>query len=161
MVLNTEYYWDQIPVKHLCHKLILRSTEWRAPARHWQLPCHFRSQLSPVSCSHDFVLTRMAPSVGLSSRWRSYWFLQIYRYVTKIFTCLDSELNYVVVLVIQRYFRLCGTSATTSKYAVIYYWERVSPLCFTHLTHFLWFWYSLAAYCPCLEISTLQLPSTL
>lgn len=38
--------------------------------------------------------------------------------------------------------------------------EKVSPLNFTHLTHLLWFWYSLAAYCSCLEISTLQLPLT-
>lgn len=42
-MLNTEYCWDQIPVKHFCHKLALRKTEWWAPAWHWQLSCHFRS----------------------------------------------------------------------------------------------------------------------
>lgn len=114
------------------------SEEHWVPAWHWQPPCHFRAELSPVSCSHDFVLTQMAPSVGLSSRRRSHWFLQIYQYVTNIFTCLDSELNYVVVLVIQRYFQLCGTSATTSKYAVIHYW---------HLT-FLGEGFTLALYSP-------------
>lgn len=98
MVLNTVYCWDQIPVKHLCHKLILRNIEWWAPAWHWQPSCHFKSAgLSPVSCFHDFVLIQMAPSVGLSFTRRSQWFLQIYRCVTKIFTCLDSELNYTVI----------------------------------------------------------------
>lgn len=127
--------WDQIPVKHLCHKLILRNTEFQ----HGTGSPHATSEQNcPVSCSHDFVLTQMAPSVGLSSRRRSHWFLQIYQYVTNIFTCLDSELNYVVVLVIQRYFQLCGTSATTSKYAVIHYW---------HLT-FLGEGFTLALYSP-------------
>lgn len=165
MVLNTVYCWDQIPVKHLCHKLLLRNTEWRAAAWHWQPSCHFKSAgLSPVSCfmilssfrwlhQWGFHLREdLSDFLNLSTCYQNFHMPWFWAELHSDFS--NSELFKAVHQ--SQHPNMQVFSIGTSPFQ-----KRVSPLHFTHLTHLLWFWYSLAAYCPCLEISTLQLPLTL